>query len=129
MIYGHSASQALFRMEYDPVLRFLSYSISQKLSGFRLKSTAGMTECGDSLKSNIDEFVNKRLAVSVRKGTIFRPGQEIKGLRGTVHNLVIPLTAFRRKLYRLAERRDPGRRSYRLKSTAGMTERDDSVNL
>jgi hypothetical protein len=66
MIYGHSASQALFRMEYDPVLRFLSYSISQKLSGFRLKSTAGMTECGDSLKSNIDEFVKRYTRNAVR---------------------------------------------------------------
>jgi hypothetical protein len=42
-----------------PVLRFLSYSIFQKLSGFRLKSTAGMTECGGSLYSDIDEFVKR----------------------------------------------------------------------
>jgi hypothetical protein len=31
------------------VLRFFSYSIFKKLSGFRLKGAAGMTECGDSL--------------------------------------------------------------------------------
>jgi hypothetical protein len=45
------------RTKIQLVLRFLSYSIFQKLSGFRLKSTAGMTECGGSLYSNIDEFV------------------------------------------------------------------------
>ncbi len=36
------------------VLYFLSSSIFQMLSGFRLKSPAGMTEYGDSLHSSID---------------------------------------------------------------------------
>ncbi len=38
----------------------------------------------------------------------FRPGKEIEELRGGIRNLVTPLTALRRKGYRLAERRELG---------------------
>jgi hypothetical protein len=34
----------------------------KNLSGFRLKTTAGMTECGGSLCSNIDEIVKRYIS-------------------------------------------------------------------
>jgi hypothetical protein len=45
----------------------------------------------------------RRLQFPIREGGIFRSGKEIEGLRGGVHNLVIPLTAFRRKGYAAQE--------------------------
>lgn len=55
---GDKISQ-LFIPDQIQVLRFFSYSIFQKPSGFRLKSSAGMTECGGLLHLDICEFVKR----------------------------------------------------------------------
>ncbi len=55
---GDKISQ-LFVPDQILVLRFSSYSIFQKPSGFRLKSSAGMTECGGLLHLDIYEFVKR----------------------------------------------------------------------